>query len=94
MNLQSRHKWQETKRNLQVNDIVILQEDDAIRCQWRFAKVIETIHDDDGLVRRVKIQMGDPDLSKQGKRLGKLSILERPIHKLVVLVENPDGSFQ
>ncbi|XP_077991041.1 uncharacterized protein LOC144445377 [Glandiceps talaboti] len=90
LNLQSRQKWRETKRNIQVGDIVLLKEEDTIRSQWRLAKVTETIHDEDGLVRRVKILMGDPNLSKQGKRISKLTFLERPIHKLVLLVENTD----
>ncbi|XP_006821278.1 uncharacterized protein LOC102807915, partial [Saccoglossus kowalevskii] len=65
INLQSRQKWQKTKRNIQVGDIVLLQEADTIRSHWRLAKAIETINDKDGLVRRVKILMGDPNLTKR-----------------------------
>ncbi|XP_070541656.1 uncharacterized protein [Ptychodera flava] len=90
LNLQAKKKWQDTKRNLKVGDVVLLREDDAFRNQWKLARVIETLCDDDGLIRRVKILMGDRHLSKQGKRLNKEVILERPIHKLVLLIENGD----
>ena len=41
---------------------------------------------DDGLVRSVKVVIGDPELSNTGKRVHLPSILERPIQKLVLLL--------
>ncbi|XP_024119463.1 uncharacterized protein LOC112140682, partial [Oryzias melastigma] len=38
LNLQQRQKWQKASRNLQVNDIVILQDDNAPRCKWKLAR--------------------------------------------------------
>jgi hypothetical protein len=85
--LQTRQKWQSKRRNIQVDDIVILQDQDLARGQWKLARVESTITDNDGLVRRVKLLIGDPHLSKQGKRRAKATFLERPIHKLILLVE-------
>lgn len=43
----------------------------------------------DRLVRKVKIQFGDRNLGKYGKRLHKPSVEERPVQKLVLLMEAP-----
>eukprot|EP00079_Xenopus_tropicalis_P036905 XP_017950676.1 PREDICTED: uncharacterized protein LOC101733728 [Xenopus tropicalis] len=87
-NLTLRQKWHTPRRNVQINDIVIVKEEDIPRNRWRIAKVLEVQKDNDGLVRRVKLQMGDSKLSKRGERLTTPLILERPIQKLVVLIEN------
>lgn len=44
--------------------------------------------DKDGLVRRVEIFLGDRNLNKKGDRLSKVSLVERPVHKLVLLLES------
>ena len=87
LNLQARSKWNKEKRNLEVGDIVILKEDDMIRGFWSLARVVETTEDEDGLVRRVKILLGDSKLSASGERVSSPSIFERPVHKLVLLLK-------
>ncbi len=57
------------------------------RNEWRLGRVSETTTDKDGRVRRVKIQLGDSKLSKKGERLHKVSEVERPVQKLVLLLE-------
>ncbi len=57
------------------------------RNEWRLGRVSETTTDKDGLVRRVKIQLGDSKLGKKGERLHKVSEVERPVQKLVLLLE-------
>ena len=54
--------------------MVIVSEDSA-RSEWQLARVVKVTAGSDGLVRKVKIRLQD-------------SILERPIKKLVLLVEN------
>lgn len=75
------------KRNLQVGDIVMDVDERLPRGKWRLARVLETVSGLDGLVRRGKISVGDKRLNKKGERSGKLSILERPVQKLVLLLE-------
>ncbi len=89
--LQPRQKWTEEKKHLHTDDIVLLKEDGMIRGHWRLGRIVETTTDDDGLVRKVKVLMGDPHLSANGKRVSKQSVLERPIHKLVLLLKNRDN---
>ena len=88
MTLQKRNKWSKKQRNITVGDIVILKNEDLFRGDWRLARVLETKTDDDGLVRRVKLLTADPNLSKRGQRISKPTILERPIHKLILLLES------
>lgn len=53
------------------DDIVLIKDDDTPRNQWRLSRVTAVTHDDDGLVRKVKLVMGDPNLSVRGERKGK-----------------------
>lgn len=88
-NISTRRRWHTVKRNLMVGDIVMEKDDLLPRGEWRLARVIETISSRDGLVRRVKMSLGDKGLNEKGERLAKRSILERPVQKLVLLLETP-----
>ena len=46
---------------------------------------------EDGFVRKVKLLMADGDLDDYGKRQGPPSYLERPIHKLVLLLTSDEA---
>ncbi|KAI2646031.1 Glycine--tRNA ligase beta subunit [Labeo rohita] len=83
-----RQQWHTPRRNVQVGDVVIVKEDNIPRNEWKLARVVETSKDDDGLVRKVKLQMGQSNLGKKGERLAQTSFLERPVQKLVIIVEN------
>lgn len=67
------------RRNLQVGDIVIMKGDEVYRNEGRLSKVSGTTTDKDGLVRRVKVCLGDRKLGKRGERLHKMSEVERPV---------------
>lgn len=84
LNIAARQKWHIPRRNLQVNDVVIIKDDMLPRGQWQLGRVVETSEGSDGLVRRVKLQLGE---RKQNQR-SKPTVIERPIQKLVVLIEN------
>lgn len=87
-NVSLRQQWHTPRRNVHVGDVVIVKEDSVPRNEWRLARVVETSADDVGFVRKVKLQMGRSKLGKKGERLTQVSFLERPIQKLVVIVEN------
>ena len=72
--LQFRSKWQNPKCNLRVDDVVLIIDEDLARSQWSLGRVIETYPSQDGFVRKVKLKTGKGQL-------------ERPIDKLVLLVE-------
>lgn len=82
-----RQQWHVPRRNVQVGDVVIVKDDNIPRNEWKLARVVETRADGDGFVRKVKIQIEQSNLGKKGERITQLSLLERPVKKLVVLVE-------
>ena len=71
--LQGRQKWTMEKKNLQVDDVVLLKEEGSGRGHWPMARVTEIHRSDDGMVRSVSLQVNK-------------SILKRPVHKTVLLV--------
>lgn len=86
-NISTRQKWHVARRNLKVNDVVIVKEDILSRNQWQLGRVVETFMDSDGLVRRVKIRVGEQK-SEKHQSPSKPSVIERPIQKLVLLLES------
>ena len=65
--LQSRQKWISVKRNLQVDDVVIIKDDSLPRNRWKLARVSETYPDNDGLVRKVRIVVATDALDDLGR---------------------------
>jgi hypothetical protein len=72
--LQSRQKWISPQRNVQPGDIVLLAETSEPRCEWKLALVKAAYLSKDGLVRKVQLHLGSGQL------------LDRPVHKLVLLI--------
>lgn len=90
--MQERVKWTSPGRNVKKGDIVLLKEDGLPRNVWRMAKVISTSSGEDGYVRKVALKIATKELSKDGRRHHNLTILERPVHKIVLLVESAEDS--
>ena len=71
--LQQRHRWNRRRRNLSVNDIVLVADESTPRNLWPLGRILEVRKSNhDGLVRSVKLKT-------------RSSVLERPIDKLVFL---------
>ncbi|XP_071486763.1 uncharacterized protein [Diadema antillarum] len=88
--LQARQKWTKPHRNMEVGDVVIIKDDNAPRNSWPLGRIVEVYESKDDLVRKVKLAVGDTKLDNKGKRKGPVTYLDRPIHKLVLLVSNVD----
>ena len=73
--LQERQKWLDKSRNVKVGDIVLVVDENTARCHWPLARVVKVVASDDGLVRRVHVKRGN-------------KIIERPISKLVMMLED------
>ena len=71
--LQQRQRWHSSRRNLQMNDVVLIVDNNLPRNLWQLGRVVE-VHksSQDGRVRSVKVKT-------------KSSVFERPIDKLVLL---------
>ena len=77
-NLQPRSKWTGLRRNFRVGDVVLLVDVDKVRNHWPMARVTSVNEDDQGLVRSATVKTSSN------------SILDRPINKLILLVEASD----
>ena len=53
-----------TRRNLQVDDVVVVMDDNSPRNCWKVARVKGTFPDGDGLVRKVRIKIADRNLDR------------------------------
>ncbi|PFX14897.1 hypothetical protein AWC38_SpisGene20907 [Stylophora pistillata] len=84
--LQPRKKWIAVRRNLQVNDIVIVIDESLPRNRWKLARVHETFPNDDGLVRKVKMAIATECLDDSGRPTKPTAYLERPVQKVVLLL--------
>ena len=84
--LQGRQCWTKT-RSFSVGDVVLLKDDNVCRGQWKLCRISDLIISHDGLVRRVKLRVGD---YSAGADSVQVSYLERPVHKLVLLIPNAE----
>ena len=82
--LQERQKWVKMSRNFCIGDIVLLKTDLTTRNHWSMCKVVGKNSDDKRVVRSVKLLLGN-----SGNKDDKY-ILERPITKIVLLLEAED----
>ena len=71
------------RRNCKVGDIVLLKEAAAKQNIWPMAKIVATNTDGNGFVSSVKLMLGTSGTSDMAPQY-----LERPVNKLVMLVEN------
>ncbi|CAB4036597.1 Hypothetical predicted protein [Paramuricea clavata] len=72
--LQVRKKWLVSKRNLQVNDLVLVVDSTQPRSHWNLGRVTKVFPGTDGLVRTAEVKT-------------QSSLLVRPIAKLCLLEE-------
>lgn len=54
--LQQRSKWLRTKRNLKVNDLVLLQEDNLPPMKWSLGRIAQVFPGSDGAIRVVEVR--------------------------------------
>ena len=82
--LQTRAKWNEKRKNLEVGDIVIMKQDSR-RYKWPFARITNVHMSEDGKVRKANII-----LWRDGGRRSYL----RPISELVFLTNTKETSLK
>lgn len=72
---------------MKVNDIVLLQDDLAPRNEWKLARITEVYPGSDDRVRKLRLLVSDTTFDKKGKTTTETVLLERPIHKVVTVLE-------
>lgn len=88
--LQIRQKWTTANTGLKVGDVVLIKDDNAHRNKWATARVTELLPSSDNLVRKVRLIMASSNISKSGCRLDAAAVVERPVHKLVLIYRAGD----
>lgn len=83
--LQKRQKWNVSQRDCREGDVVLLLDGDLPRNQWPLAQVMKVFPSKDGLIRKVQLSVVQDGKRKQ---------LERPIHKLVLLLPREEATDQ
>ena len=85
LSLQQRQKWTKPRRDLCTGDVVIMKDENLPRNKWQLARVSTANKSADGRVRTVQLALASL-LDNKGRRVGDVRYLERPVHKLVLLM--------
>ncbi|XP_060083636.1 uncharacterized protein LOC132562879 [Ylistrum balloti] len=75
--LQTRRKWKHESPNVEEGDVVLMKDEQVARNDWPLGIITRTFPSEDGLVRKVEIQIC---------RGGKKSTLVRPVTQIVILL--------
>ena len=70
----TRKKWQKSRENIKVEDVVLIVDSDTPRGEWPLGRVVHTYSDKDGIVRVAEVRT-------------KSGLIKRPITKLCVIVK-------
>ena len=70
--LSKRQKWTTPRRNLKVNDLVLVKNEDLPRSQWALARIVATYPSSDGFIRTVDVRTST-------------GVYKRPIQKVCLL---------
>ena len=78
---------------MQVGDICVLKDPNALRGDWRLCKVVEVYPDENQVVRNVAVMIPPPALldgSQEYKKGMAMSTLKRHVSNLIVIVPNQE----
>ncbi|XP_059096820.1 uncharacterized protein LOC131891309 [Tigriopus californicus] len=81
--LQPRQKWNQYRPNISQGDIVLLKEENLPRNKWKLGLVTEAFPDDKGVVRSVRVRVGDRTSNHVGPF--HTPMYHRPANKMVLL---------
>ena len=81
-------KWHVQKRNVAVGDIVILQDSNALRGEWKLGIVSKVMPSPDGLVRKCQIKY--KNITKEGHAAKHYTYIDRGIQRLIILIPVED----
>ena len=72
-----RKKWHAEKRNVQVNDIVTVADQNEVRGKWAVGRIIEVYPGPDGRVRNVKVRTATGEYSRPVTKISVIHPVER-----------------
>ena len=88
-------KWHVEKRNAKVNDIVLIQDSNTVRGNWKLGRVSKVFPSEDGKVRNVEVQYKNLASNKSDSddtcMIGTgFTSFKRPVQRLIVLVPSDE----
>ena len=78
-------KWHVDRRNLQKNDVVLIQDNSSLRGRYKMGIVTDVFPSDDGKIRSVEVSYKNIQGGESYDGV-KYTSVTRPVHKLVVIV--------
>ena len=88
LGLQQRMKWTRPRRNLSIDNIVMIKDKNISRSLWQLARVSAVYPRSRWSSAQCKVQvaLADGCLVDTGRRVASVRYLERPVQKLVLLM--------
>ena len=88
-NLVIQPKWHIEKRNVKVDDVVLIQDTNELRGRYKMGVVTKVYPSEDGKVRKVQVSYKN---NKDGPNYKGVEYtkVERPVQRLVVIVPNEE----
>ena len=71
-----RKKWNSERRNVRVNDVVVVQDGTAVRGKWRVGHVIEVYPGEDKKVRNMKVRTPSGEYSRPVQKIAVIHAAE------------------
>ena len=75
-------KWHTEKRNIQRGDVVLIQDSNAVRGEWKMGIVTQILESRDGRVRNVEVKYRNGNTETK---------VRRPVQRLIVIVPKEDN---
>ena len=88
-NLVIQPKWHVEKRNVRVNDVVLIQDTNELRGKYKMGVVTEVHPSQDGKIRKVQVSYKN-NASGPDYKGTKFTRVERPVQRLIVIVPNDE----
>ena len=85
-----RQKWHTSSREIQVGDLVIVQDSNAIRGKWKLGRVVEKMPSRDGKIRDVTVMYKNMGTGGQYSKSVEKMFIKRSVHRLVVILPVED----
>ena len=71
-----RRKWNVERRNVQVDDVVIVADGNAVRGKWNIGRVVEVYPGQDGKVRNIKVKTASGEYSRPVTKIAVIQPVE------------------
>ena len=88
----ARQKWHVKRRNVEIGDVVMLQDSNAVRGEREMAKISDVESDNDGVVRKCEVQYRQR--TEDGSYSKKFTSLKRAVQRLIVVAPVNDEDYQ